>query len=420
MPSSRCSVPRTMTPATHSWMNDNDLILIADNDPKSLCALRRVAESLGCDCVEADSADGLEEILSTCHPTIAILAVDGSDVDGIAMRRVLAQEVDQPATLLIGAVHARVLAGARKTAETQGLRVIGVATRPLDPVAIELLLMPFLKNAPPIALGELERALTEHELILEYLPKIDIRSDEKKMQGVEALVRWQHPRRGLLYPRQFLGPIEDHHLMARLTDFVMTEAVRQASLWRAMGFPLEMVVNLSPKLITDREFPERVAVLLRENDVPAQQLILDVTEASSIEARDLMLDVFTRLRILGVGLTLDNFGTGVSSLTELYRLPFSEIKVDHALMADVVLVREALLIVQAIANLAHTLELEVCAGGVETREMLGFLQSNGFDSAQGRFFSGPVKPAEIERLVGTLPCSEAAATGRWRVMSSQT
>jgi EAL domain-containing protein (putative c-di-GMP-specific phosphodiesterase class I) len=399
-------------------MNDNDLLLILDKDPQSLSALRRVAESLGCDCVEADSADGLEEILSTRHPTIAILAVDGLDVDGAAMRRVLAREVAQPATLLIGAVHARVLAGARRTAETQGLRVIGVATRPLDTAAIELLLMPHLKNAPPVALGELERALTEHELILEYLPKIDIRSDEKKMQGVEALVRWQHPRRGLLYPRHFLGPIEDHHLMARLTDFVMTEAVRQAGQWRALGLPLEMVVNLSPKLITDREFPERIAVLLRESEVPAQQLVFDVTESSSIEARDLMLDVFTRLRILGVGLTLDNFGTGVSSLTELYRLPFSEIKVDQTLMADVVRVREAMLIVQAIANLAHTLELVVCAGGIESRDMFEFARSAGFDTAQGRFFSGPVKPTEIERLVGTWPCAEAAGTGRWRQMRS--
>jgi EAL domain-containing protein (putative c-di-GMP-specific phosphodiesterase class I) len=239
------------------------------------------------------------------------------------------------------------------------------------------------------------------------------------MQGVEALVRWQHPRRGLLYPSHFLGPMEDHDLMVRLTDFVMTEAVRQASQWRMQGLPLEMVVNLSPKLITDREFPERVAVLLRENDVPAHQLVFDVTEAPSIEARDLMLDVFTRLRILGVGLTLDNFGTGVSSLTELYRLPFSEIKVDHALIADVVRVREAMLIVQAIANLAHTLELVACAGGVESREVLGFVRSAGFDTAQGRFFSAPVKPAGIERLVGTWPCSEAAATGHWRVMRSR-
>jgi EAL domain-containing protein (putative c-di-GMP-specific phosphodiesterase class I) len=235
----------------------------------------------------------------------------------LAMLRVLALEAAQPATLLIGAVHARVLAGARRAAESQGIRVIGVAARPLDPIAIERLLMPYLTSAPPVALGELERALTEHELILEYLPKIDIRASVPKMQGVEALVRWQHPRRGLLYPRHFLGSIEDHDLMVRLTDFVMTEAVRQASQWRARGLPLEMAVNLSPKLVTDREFPERVDVLLRENEVPAQQLVFDVTEAASLDTRDLMLDVFTRLRILGVGLSLDNFGTGVSSLTEL-------------------------------------------------------------------------------------------------------
>jgi EAL domain-containing protein (putative c-di-GMP-specific phosphodiesterase class I) len=399
-------------------MSTNDLLLILDNDPKSLGVFRTVAEHLGCDYIAADSADGLRDILADRRPTMAVLAVDGSNVDGLAMLRVLALEAAQPATLLIGAVHARVLAGARRAAESQGIRVIGVAARPLDPIAIEQLLMPYLTGAPPIALGELERALTEHELILEYLPKIDIRASVPKMQGVEALVRWQHPRRGLLYPRHFLGSIEDHGLMVRLTDFVMTEAVRQASQWLARGLPLEMAVNLSPKLVTDREFPERVAVLLRENEVPAQQLVFDVTEAASLDARDLMLDVFTRLRILGVGLSLDNFGTGVSSLTELYRMPFSELKVDHTLIADVAREREAMLIVQAIAKLAHTLELEVCAVGVETRETLGFLQSNGFDSAQGQFFSGAVKPSEIERLVGTLPCSEAASTGRWRVMKS--
>lgn len=401
-------------------MSAYDLLLILDKDPKSLCVLRTVAEHLGCDHVAADSADDLQDILAGRRPTMVVLAVDGSNVDGLAMLRVLALEAAQPATLLIGAVHARVLAGARRAAESQGIRVIGVAARPLDPVVIEQLLTPYLASAPPIALGELERALTEHELILEYLPKIDIRAAVPKMQGVEALVRWQHPRRGLLYPRHFLGAIENNDLMVRLTDFVMTEAVRQASQWRARGLPLEMVVNLSPKLVTDREFPERVAVLLRENEVPAQQLVFDVTEATRLDARDLMLDVFTRLRILGVGLSLDNFGTGVSSLTDLYRMPFSELKVDHTLIADVTREREAMLIVQAIAKLAHTLELEVCAGGVENRETLGFLQSNGFDSAQGRFFSGPAKPADIERLVATLPCSEAAATGRWRVMRSLT
>jgi EAL domain-containing protein (putative c-di-GMP-specific phosphodiesterase class I) len=368
--------------------------------------------------MEANSVDSLQNVLATRYPTLAVLAIDVFDVDGLAILRVLAQANVPAATLLIGNVHARVLAGARRTAEGQGLRVIGVSPRPLEPASIERLLIPYLKNAPAITAEDLQRSLAEHELVLEYLPKIDIRDSVLKMQGVEALVRWQHPRRGLLYPRDFLVAIEDHGLMAPLTDFVMTEAMRQASKWRRMGLPLEMVVNLSSKLIRDREFPERVAVLLRESEVPAQQLILDVTEASSIAERDLMLDVFTRLRILGVGLSLDNFGTGVSSLTELYRIPFSEIKVDQALIADVGIEREAALIVRAIANLAHTLELVVCAAGIETREMLAFVRNAGFDTAQGRFFSGAVKPSEIERLVSSWPCAEATTTGHWRVMRS--
>jgi EAL domain-containing protein (putative c-di-GMP-specific phosphodiesterase class I) len=366
--------------------------------------------------VEADSAQSLQTILANCHPTMAVLAMDSFDVDGLAMLRILAQEGSLPATLLIGSVHARVLAGARRTAEAHGLQVIGVATRPLSALSIEQLLMPYLKDAPPIPLGELECALTEHELILEYLPKIDIRMPELRMQGVEALVRWQHPRRGLLYPGHFLGAMEDHDLMARLTDYVMTEAVRQASQWRALGLPLEMAVNLSLKLIRDREFPGRVAVLLREYEVPAVQLVFDVTEALGIEDGPLMLDVFTRLRILGVGLSLDNFGSGVSSLTQIYRMPFSEIKVDRALIADVLREREAMLIVQAIANLAHTLEFVVCAEGIESVELLDFARAAKFDTAQGLYFSGAVKPAEIERLLDTWPCSEAAATGHWRMM----
>jgi EAL domain-containing protein (putative c-di-GMP-specific phosphodiesterase class I) len=399
-------------------MKASDLLLILDTDPQSLSALRSIADNLGCEIVEADSAESLQRILAARRPTIAVLAMDGFDVDGLAMLRILAQERNQPATLLIGTVHARVLAGARRTAESHGIRVIGVATRPLDQVAIEHLFMPHLKDAPPIALGELEHALDQQELILEYLPKIDIRSDALKMQGVEALIRWEHPRRGLLYPGHFLGPMQDNGLMGRLTDFVMIEAVRQAAQWRAQGLPLEMVVNLNPKLIQDREFPERVAVLLREHGVPAVQLVFDVTEAPSIEDRELMLDVFTRLRILGVGLSLDNFGTGVSSLTEIYRMPFSEIKVDRALIGDVAQEREARLIVQAIANLAHTLELVVCAEGIESNEMLAFAQRTKFDTAQGLLFSGAVRPGEIERLIGTWPCSDAAATGHWRMMRS--
>jgi EAL domain-containing protein (putative c-di-GMP-specific phosphodiesterase class I) len=276
---------------------------------------------------------------------------------------------------------------------------------------LEVLFAEHLTTPPPVARAELERALAASELSIQYQPKISLASSGLRIQGVEALVRWQHPTRGLLLPRHFLHAVEEYELLAGVTDFVMTEAIRQAGQWRANGLLFELIINLSPCLVRDRGVPERLADLLREYEIPPNQLVLDVTEASAAIDRDLMFDVFTRLRMLGVGLSLDNFGTGMSSLTELYRMPYSEIKVDHSLIADAAQEREAMLIVRAIADLAHTLQLAVCAEGVETHQMLEFVRSSGFDSAQGRLFSRPVQASEIEGIVKAWPCVEPAAKG---------
>jgi EAL domain-containing protein (putative c-di-GMP-specific phosphodiesterase class I) len=394
----------------------NDLILVMDRDPESLSVLRSVAEKLCCDRVEVDSLETLQGILAIRHPTIAVLAVDGLEVPALAVLQALADHSVRAATFLVASLSARVFASVRRAAETRGLNVAGVCSRPLDAGKLEGLLTAHLTPAAPISRQELEQALATPELSLLYQPKIALSSEGLNIQGVEALVRWQHPRRGLLRPRQFLRAVEDHQLLTSLTDFVMTEALRQAGQWRARGLRLEMVINLSPGLVRDGDFPERLACLLRENEVPPDQLVLDLTEASSAVDSNLMLDVFTRLRILGVGLALDNFGTGLSSLTELYRLPYSEIKVDHSLMADVPRKREAMLIVRAIVDLAHTLQLAVCAEGIETMQMLEFARNSGFDTAQGRLFSDPVPGAEIERIVHTWPGFGPGSTGSWRAV----
>lgn len=391
-------------------------MLIVDRDPASLQVLRRIADQLGCDRIEAESPESLYDVLTVRHPTIAVLAIDQMEADGLAVLQLLAQHGVRPATLLVGSVNARVLASAKRAAETRGLTVIGASARPLDVNQVENIVSPHLTVPPPVARQELENALAEHELFLQYEPKVALSSESLRVQGVEALVRWRHPRRGLLLPRHFLRAVEDHGLMMGLTDFVMTEAIRQAGQWRMRGLPLQMVVNLSPRLVRDRAFPERLISLLREHDVPAEQLVLDVTEAPALDDRNLMLDVFTRLRIPGIGLSLDNFGTGLSSLTELYRMPFSEIKVDHSLLADIPRERDAQLIVRAIADLAHTLEITVCAEGVETRDMLEFVRAARFDSAQGRLFGGSMSSADIERLVRGWPGSAPAATGTWHAL----
>jgi EAL domain-containing protein (putative c-di-GMP-specific phosphodiesterase class I) len=377
-----------------------------------------VAGRLGYEHIEIRSPEELQQVLAVRQATIAVLAVDRIDTTGLASLDALANLDSRPAIILIGSVSARVLAAAEAAAKSRGLRVLGVAARPFDAICVEKLLAPPPSAAPSIARGELEQALEEHELRLLYQPKLAIASGLVRVQGAEALVRWQHPRRGLLQPSHFLRAAEDQELMSQLTDFVMTEAVRQAGEWRARGLHLEIVINLSTKLVRDRAFPERLAVLLQEHEFPPRQLVLDVTESPSAEDQDLLLDVFTQLRLLGVGLSLDDFGTGMSSLTEIYRMPFTEIKVDHTLIADALREREARVVVQAIADLAHALKLTVCAEGIETRQMFEFVRGAGFDTAQGRFFSEPVQGGDIERIVRAWPSSGPVATGMWRHIKS--
>jgi EAL domain-containing protein (putative c-di-GMP-specific phosphodiesterase class I) len=393
-----------------------DLTLIVDRDAATLAVLRAITGQLGCDRIEADSIAKLHELLAVRRPTIAVLAIDQSEVDALAILQLLAQQEVRPAILLLGSVNPRVSASASRAAKAVGLTVIGVATRPVDEAQVENLLSAYLSAPRAIPREELEKALAEHELFLEYEPRIALSSQSLRVRGVEALVRWQHRRRGRLMPHQFLYAIEDHGLMGALTDFVMVEAVRQAAQWRLRGLVLEMTVTLSPKLVRDRAFPERLATLLREHEMPAQLLLLDLTETPAPQDRSLMLDVVTRLRMMGIGLSLDNFGTGVSSLTELYRTPYSEIKVDRSLLADVPHERDAQLIVRAIAELAHTLELSVCAVGVETRDMLEFVQAARFDTAQGHLFGGSMNAADIEQFVLDWPKSAPAVTGSWRTL----
>jgi EAL domain-containing protein (putative c-di-GMP-specific phosphodiesterase class I) len=261
--------------------------------------------------------------------------------------------------------------------------------------------MPPREPSPEFSAAELEKALIDRELAIQYQPEVAIKSSESKIQGVEALVRWRHPRHGLLAPGQFLDAVQDIALMRRHTDFVMTEAVRQAGLWRLLGLSLEMTVNLGTQFMRDAAFPE---------------LMLNVTEAHPPEHHDLILDILTRLRTLGVGLALDNFGTRFWSLAEVYLLPFSEIKVDGSFLADALQERDARRILSTMTRLARTMHLTLCAEGVESWPMLDSAQRFGFDSAQGHFFSDAVDSDCIEGLVQSWPSYGPTSLDGWRAV----
>jgi diguanylate cyclase len=249
--------------------------------------------------------------------------------------------------------------------------------------------------------ADLCRALDEQELTLHYQPKLTAGGSPMVTQ-VEALVRWNHPQLGLLLPGQFLPLADAAGLMTEITDFTITEAIQQYALWRDRGIDLPVAVNLASTLIKDERFPDRLMSSLRQFDVPPTRLTLEVKEMEKLSDRALCLEAFTRLRAAGVGLALDDYGSGLSSITELYRMPFTEVKIDGALIADASRDENAGIVMRAIVRLAHELFMVVTAEGVETDLHLDHAVFSECDFAQGTLLCGPRPPVELERFLADI------------------
>jgi diguanylate cyclase (GGDEF)-like protein len=241
---------------------------------------------------------------------------------------------------------------------------------------------------------ELRTALSTGQLVMHYQPKIDL--DTGDVRAVEALVRWNHPTRGLLYPDAFLALVEEFGLMPALTRVVLALALDQAKAWHTDGRPLTVAVNLSASSLVDYDLPRQVAAMLAARGIPPAVLQLEITEEFLMADRDRAWAILTQLRNGGVQISVDDYGTGYSSLSYLRDLPIDELKLDQSFvfpMADDA--RAAALVASTIA-LAHSLGLRMVAEGVETIVAYTELARLGCDQAQGYFMSRPIPAAELD------------------------
>jgi diguanylate cyclase (GGDEF)-like protein len=236
-------------------------------------------------------------------------------------------------------------------------------------------------------------AMERHELVLHYQPQIDISSGE--VSGVEALVRWQHPQLGLLYPDKFIPAAEETGLIVGLTKHVLAMALDQVLLWSNAGTQIPVAVNLAARNVADPRLPSDVALLLAERGLDPAMLRLELTETDLLGDPDQARAVLEELRGLGVELAVDDFGTGFASLSQLRHLPFKELKIDRSFVAVLEADPQAVHIVDSIVDLAHGLGLTVTAEGVETEACLDVLRSVGCDIAQGYLFSRPLPPQAL-------------------------
>lgn len=243
-------------------------------------------------------------------------------------------------------------------------------------------------------LGELRRAVEQNELKVFYQPKISLLNST--VSAVEALLRWEHPTRGSIPPAQFIPFAEHTGYIKVLTRWVLNESLRQCGMWRAMGMPLRVSVNISARDLMNRELPELVAKLMARHDVPADLLCLEITESGFMEDPIYAQKVLQRLSELGIHLSIDDYGTGYSSLSYIVQLPVDELKIDRSFVMHMGTDEHTSTIVRSTIELGHSLGLKVVAEGVEDARGLKLLRELGCDQAQGYFISKPVPPEVLE------------------------
>jgi diguanylate cyclase (GGDEF)-like protein/PAS domain S-box-containing protein len=241
----------------------------------------------------------------------------------------------------------------------------------------------------------LHRAFERDEFIVHYQPMMDIVSG--RMAGAEALIRWQHPVRGLLQPEQFIPVAEQSRMILPIGEWVLRTACAQMKRWHDAGHhPMRIAVNLSARQFQQRDLAQIVERVLEETGLPPDSLELEITESAAMQNVDLSIAVMRRLKEMGIRIAIDDFGTGYSSLSYLKRFPIDTVKIDQNFLRDMTSESADGAIVSAVISLARALKLRVIAEGVETQQQLAFLQSHQCEEMQGFLFSRPMSAMELE------------------------
>jgi EAL domain-containing protein (putative c-di-GMP-specific phosphodiesterase class I) len=251
----------------------------------------------------------------------------------------------------------------------------------------------------------LKQAVTRNEFVLHYQPIVEVTSGQ--IVGAEALLRWNDPARGLLQPEMFVPAIEESDLVHTIGEWVLRAACMQMKHWHDIGYPkLRVSVNLSARQFQHRELPELVERVLKETGLPAEFLDLEITESTAMGNVDLSLITMRALKDMGVRISIDDFGTGHSSLSYLKRFPIDTVKIDQEFVRDLTGDPNDGAIIIAVVSMARALRLRVIAEGVETEEQLAFLQRESCAEMQGFLYSRPVAASEFEKNLARITKEE--------------
>ncbi|NOR68388.1 MAG: bacteriohemerythrin [Methylomarinum sp.] len=390
---------------------NRSIVYLVDDDESYLELMQAMTDVAGFNSVAFSS--GEQFLLAPITDNdLVVLDLNMPEKDGIEVMRDLADKCFSPTFILISGFDERVLHSAKQLAESKQLRVAKILSKPIDTEEfIDVLtevhkqcdLPPTLKQIPDIqviqpdndiSVDELKQALEKHELIVYFQPQVCF--DDDKLSGAEVLVRWQHPVRGLVFPDQFIPLAEHHQLMGELTETVILESIKAYQQFKSAGIDTNLSINLSAQNINDLALPEKLGTLLSRHNIAPEAFTLELTESEILTDTSASLDIFNRLRMKGFSLSIDDFGTGDSSLKKLYQSPFSELKIDQHFVRRMEKDDEAVAIARICILLAKEFKMHTVAEGVETQEIWDKLKALGCDIAQGYLIA---KPMPIESFL---------------------
>ncbi|MDZ7643137.1 MAG: EAL domain-containing response regulator [Woeseiaceae bacterium] len=356
--------------------------------------MARVCRDSGFEAIERTDCADIETVLQSSRLKLIVTDLQMPDCDGIELMRLLAGvRTDVPVAIFSG-FDPRAPNTAEAFGRSIGLQIVETLQKPLSVAALKRL---FRGAGDQVVLApeeELQRAIRNHEVRLHFQPKVSFRAEDfGRVVGFEGLARWHHPVQGVISPDRFIPLAESSGLIGELTDDLIQYGLEQVAEWQRNGETWSLAINISPHILEDRGLADRIAQLAARAGVEPSRITLEITESGAMADPTRTMEILTRLRLKGFKLSIDDFGTGFSSLVQLYNLPFSELKIDKSFVMDIDDREEAQVIVRTLIDLAHNLSLQACAEGVETMAEWSQLLDYGCDRIQG-YFAGRPMPAE--------------------------
>jgi EAL domain-containing protein (putative c-di-GMP-specific phosphodiesterase class I)/FixJ family two-component response regulator len=381
-------------------------IVLLDDDPFMLKLLTHMLAQLGytrvvaCDC----GRKALQQVSGTCEMVdLIFLDINMPGMDGVEFIRRLVECRYGGSVILVSGENSRILESVEKLIEAHQLIALGCLQKPVQPLELASLMSRLKPNVGDRSLTRVSQhsysveqfraAISQGELVNYYQPKVALATGE--VVGMESLVRWQHPVDGLIFPDRFLGLAEEQGLLTEVTRVVLTEAMKQAKAWWQAGHRLPIAVNVSMSDLVALDFPDMAASLAASVGVEPQLLTLEVTEGQVMGQLSTVLDVLTRLSLKRFRLSIDDFGTGHSSLAQLRDLPFNELKVDRGFVHGASTDGTRGAICSASLRMAHQLQMQVVGEGIEDQDDWNFLSRLGCDVGQGYFIARPMPAADV-------------------------